>query len=72
MINRFNPKKLHLSKWTAVSPERKERHFIVSELIKNEDDEIIACNLEAVINKNVYEMDWAELKNKEIWLMGWN
>jgi len=44
----------------------------VSELIKNEDDEIIACSLEAVINKNVYEMDWAELKNKEIWLMGWN
>lgn len=60
-----------MSKWTAVNPKDKELHFIVSELLKDEDDEIIACKLEAVINKNSYEMNWKKLRNDESWLMGW-
>ena len=71
MINTFNPKKLLLSKWTAVEPKGKERHFIVSDLIKNEAEVIIACKLEAVINERVYEIDWKVLKVKQHWLMGW-
>ena len=60
-----------LSKWTAIDPKKKERHFIVSELIKDPDDEIMGCKLEAVINKNVYEIDWKLLKDNQNWLMGW-
>ena len=70
-MNQINPKKLLLSKWTAINPEKKELHFIVSKLLKNEDDDVIACRLEAVINKNNYEIDWQLLKNDENWLMGW-
>jgi Ala-tRNA(Pro) deacylase len=30
LTNRVSPKKLLLSKWTAVHPERKEKHFLVT------------------------------------------
>ena len=70
-INRINPNKLLSSNWTAVNPKNKERHFIVSELLKDEEDKIVACMLEAVINKNDYKIDWQKLKNNEEWLMGW-
>ena len=54
-MNRINPEKLLLSKWTALKPENKERHFIITKLLRNDDEKIIACELEAVINKNSYE-----------------
>ena len=61
-----------MSKWTATKPKEKERHFIVSELLKDEEENnIIGCKLEAVINKNQYSIDWKILKNNEEWLMGW-
>lgn len=60
-----------LSKWTAIEPKNKERHFIITELIKDDEENIIACQLQAVINKNHYEMDWNELKDSKTWLMGW-
>ena len=70
-MNQINPKKLLLSKWTATAPNNKERHFIVSELLKDEEEKIIGCKLEAVINKNSYEINWQLLKNNKDWLMGW-
>jgi tryptophan-rich hypothetical protein len=70
-MNRINPDKLLLSKWTAVKPQQKERHFIVTKLIRAEDQTVIACKLEAVINKNYREIDWKELKNRDCWTMGW-
>jgi tryptophan-rich hypothetical protein len=71
MGNKINPNKLLRSKWTAVKPEKKELHFIVTKLIRNEDEVVIACELEAVINKNAYKIDWQLLKDTEQWLMGW-
>jgi tryptophan-rich hypothetical protein len=70
-MNRINPNKLLLSKWTAVKPEKKERHFIVTKLIRAENENIIACQLEAVINNNSYEIAWQTLKDSSCWLMGW-
>lgn len=70
-MNRINSDKLLLSKWTAVEPEQKERHFIVSKLIRDGEETVIACELEAVINKKVYEMDWQQLKDSSRWIMGW-
>lgn len=70
-MNRINPEKLLMSKWTATQAERRERHFIVTRLIRAEDETIIGCVLEAVINKNTYEINWLELKDSSRWLTGW-
>ncbi|MDF1583195.1 MAG: TIGR02450 family Trp-rich protein [Methyloprofundus sp.] len=70
-MHRINPKKLCLSKWTALQPKNKERHFIVTELIRDEQDVIIACEIQAVINNNAYQIDWRALKDDACWLMGW-
>ncbi|MDO9214549.1 MAG: TIGR02450 family Trp-rich protein [Methylococcales bacterium] len=70
-MNQINPNKLLLSKWTAVKPQQKERHFIVTKLIRAENEDIIACQLEAVINNNSYEIAWQTLKDSSCWLMGW-
>ncbi len=71
MANQINPKKLLHSKWTKVKPNGKEKHFIVSKLNLTEDNQLIDCELEAVINKHVYHTDWHDLKNSDNWLMGW-
>ncbi|ASF47738.1 TIGR02450 family Trp-rich protein [Methylovulum psychrotolerans] len=68
----INPQKLLLSKWTAVTPANKEKHFLVTRLIKDEQEVVIACILEAVINHNEYEIAWNLLKEKTIWQMGWH
>ncbi|MGB5277698.1 MAG: TIGR02450 family Trp-rich protein [Gammaproteobacteria bacterium] len=70
-MNRINPEKLLLTKWTAVEPKQKERHFIIVKLIRASDQSIIACELEAVINHNIYQIQWHELKDSSRWLMGW-
>ena len=70
-MNRFNPKKLLNSKWTASAPQNKELHFIVTELLRDEDEVITGCVLEAVMTKNSYPMTLSELKNSENWLLGW-
>jgi tryptophan-rich hypothetical protein len=70
-MNRINPNKLLLSKWTALQPERKERHFIVSKVIRGQDETVTACILEAIISKNIYEIDWHQLEDSAVWLMGW-
>jgi len=70
--NRFNSEKLLLTKWTALNPENKELHFIVTKLVRDDNNKIIGCKLEAVINKNSYEIDWENLKDSSKWKVGWN
>jgi tryptophan-rich hypothetical protein len=70
-MNRINPNKLLLSKWTAVTPQNRERHFIVKSLLRDDNEHVIGCELEAVINHNVYRIDWRELKDAAVWRMGW-
>ncbi|MAY43306.1 MULTISPECIES: TIGR02450 family Trp-rich protein [unclassified Neptuniibacter] len=72
-MNRINPKKLINSTWTAVSPVKKQKHFIVVALIRSEDDEskITGCVIEAVIDKQAYQIDWRDLKDTGYWLQGW-
>ena len=64
-MNRFNPKKLLNSKWTAAQPENKELHFIVIKLIKNEDETITGCVIEAVMTKNNYQLTLEALKKTD-------
>ncbi len=69
-MNRINPRKLPGSKWTAAKPQNKEKHFLVTRIIR-EDDTIVSCVLEAVYTKREQTLPWQELENNEVWLMGW-
>jgi hypothetical protein len=49
-MNPLNAKKLLLTKWTAVKPVAKQKHFLVSKVIKPEEpnDPIELVEIEAV------------------------
>ena len=71
-MNQINPRKLLNSKWTALDPTKKRRHFMVTKLVLSPDNEIIiGCELEAVIDKSIAEIDWKQLKDANCWQMGW-
>ena len=70
-MNTLNPKKLLNSKWTAVSPRDKEKHFLVTEVEYNEDGVIIHCLIEAVMTRRSGEIDWRSLGDSDRWTTGW-
>ncbi len=70
-VNQINPRKLLNSKWTAVDPVRKEKHFMVTDVEFDEDGAVVHCLIEAVISRRSERIDWRELKNPEHWLQGW-
>ena len=71
--NPLNPKKLLLTKWTAVKPIQKRKHFLVSKVILPEPPEsaIEFVEIEAVFDKKVALIPWRDLKDTEIWRQGW-
>ena len=71
--NPLNPKKLLLSKWTAVKPSNKRKHFLVSKVILPDlpDAAIEFIELEAVFDKSIQVIPWRDLKETDIWLQGW-
>lgn len=70
-MNKINPKKLLHSKWTAVKPINKEKHFLVTELELDEEEAVVYCLIEAVISNQSKPIDWQTLKNTDLWLQGW-
>ena len=74
-MNKINPKKLALSKWTAITPvcnrPHKEKHFIVDKVTYDEDGLVTLCVLEAIINKREEPIDWQQLTDSEHWAPGW-
>ena len=56
----LNPKKLLNSKWTAVTPTNKEKHFIVTKLISPDlaSASIETILLEAVHSKHSQQLPW--------------
>lgn len=71
-MHRINPNKLLLSKWTAVQPLRRQKHFLVTSLVRDEQEVVVACELEAIIDKQVYTIDWRALQDAAQWQMGWH
>lgn len=71
--NSISPKKLLLSKWTAVKPMHKQKHFLVSKVIIPEppEDAIEFVEIEAIYSKQIYRIGWRELKNSAVWIQGW-
>ncbi|WP_093395097.1 TIGR02450 family Trp-rich protein [Halopseudomonas xinjiangensis] len=56
--HRINPAKLLHSKWTAVTPANRERHFMV---VKEHVDDL----------ERVMDVDWRQLTNLDTWIPGW-
>ena len=63
--------KLLNSKWTAVNPENKEKHFIVTSVDYDEGDVVLSCILEAVFTKREQAIDWKSLRDEQVWKQGW-
>ncbi len=70
-MNKITPKVLVNSKWSRVDIVNKEKHFIVTKVIFNEDQEVIDCVIEAVMTKNEYRINWRDLKSEQLWIIGW-
>ena len=72
-MNPLNPKKLLLTKWTAVKPVAKQKHFLISRVIEPEQltDPIERVELEAVFSKAVQEIAWRDLQDDRVWRQGW-
>lgn len=72
-MNSVNPKKLHLSKWTAVAPIGRNKHFLVAKVILPELPALAIewVELEAVYSKTITRMAWRELRDSSRWRQGW-
>ena len=62
-MNPLNPKKLLLTKWTAVTPIAKQKHFLVSRVIQPEQptDPIQDVEIEAVFSKATQIIAWRDM-----------
>lgn len=71
--NPLSPKKLLLSKWTAVQPVNREKHFLVLRVIEPEPPavRIEQIELQAVHSGRVWQLHWRELRNRQVWRQGW-
>jgi tryptophan-rich hypothetical protein len=72
-MNPLNPKKLLLTKWTAVTPIAKQKHFLVSRVIQPElvTDPVEFVEIESVFSKATQIIQWRALQNDEVWRQGW-
>ena len=70
---RLNPRKLLLSKWTAVTPTNKENHFVVVKRIEPEPPRLLIeyVELEAVHSRRSTLMRWKDLTDVTTWRQGW-
>lgn len=71
-MNRINPRKLANSKWTAVTPVDRQRHFVVVKVAFDEEGlQVAACEIEAVLTRRRRAIDWRELCDEGRWRFGW-
>ncbi|MGS0542225.1 TIGR02450 family Trp-rich protein [Pseudomonas sp. Y5-11] len=70
-MNRINPQKLLLSKWTAAHPQNREKHFLVTELFRDEEGTVLEIELQAVLTQRSERLEWQRLRISTEWLQGW-
>lgn len=72
-MNPLSPKKLLMTKWTAVTPIDKQKHFLVSRVIQPElpTDPVEWIEIEAVFSKETQLIPWRDLQNDAVWRIGW-
>jgi len=71
--NALSQKKLLHTKWTAVSPHNKEKHFLVTKVIEPEPagSPVVSVEIEAVHSKRARIIEWRELTDTARWRRGW-
>jgi len=71
--NPLSPKKLLLSKRTAVSPTDKERHFVVTRVVKPDPPAVRIdwVDIEAVHSGRASRLRWRDLTDDTRWRQGW-
>ena len=71
--NALSPKKLLHTKWTAVEPRNKEKHFLVTKVIEPEPagSAVVSVEIEAVRSKRARIIGWRELTDVARWRRGW-
>jgi tryptophan-rich hypothetical protein len=72
-MNPLNSKKLLLSKWTAVTPVKKQKHFLVSRVIQPlvPTDPVELVEIESVFSKATQIIAWRDLQDDSVWRQGW-
>jgi tryptophan-rich hypothetical protein len=70
-VNRLNPRKLLLSKWTAARPLNREKHFLVTELFRDDEGTVLEIELQAVLTQRSERLPWQQLQDDDAWRMGW-
>ena len=72
-INPLHPKKLLLTKWTAVEPRNREKHFVVSRVATPEEPggAVPWVEIEAVHSGRTRRIPWRELRDSAVWRQGW-
>lgn len=70
-MNRINPAKLMLSKWTATHTRHKEKHFMVTEVFRDDEGTVLEVELQAVLTRRAERLPWQNLQNSEDWRIGW-
>ena len=73
-ISIVNPKKLLNSKWSAVTPVNKEKHFIVTQIIATANPllPLTHIEIEAVFSRRKLIMPWQELCDVDVFPCGWH
>ena len=71
--NALSPKKLLHTKWTAVAPKNKEKHFLVTQVIEPvpPGSPVVSVEIEAVQSKRARIIGWRELTDAAHWRRGW-
>lgn len=68
MTHRISQNKLLHSKWTALFPVGKEKHFVIVKIL---DPKNHRCQIEAIMTGKRYILDWHALQDKSNWKAGW-
>lgn len=72
-FNTLSPKKLLHTKWTAVEPMNKEKHFLVTRAVEPvpPGSPVVSVEIEAVHSGRTRLIAWRELKDAARWRRGW-
>ena len=67
-------RKLLYSKWTAIEPRDREKHFVVNRIFQIDTSGSTSVNveLEAVLSKRVRSLPLNELFDTTRWTQGWS
>lgn len=72
-MNRVDPKKLLLSKWTAVAPVARQKHFLIRAVVEPDEPghAVEWVEIEAVHSGLVTRIAWRSLRDAAVWRRGW-